>query len=59
MINNLYNSSPSNNDETAFQFFGIKLYFDDLLILCLLIFLYNEGIKDNLLFMSLILLLLS
>lgn len=41
------------------ELFGIRLYFDDLLLICLIWFLYNEGVKDNLLFISLILLLLS
>lgn len=42
-----------------FQILGISLYFDDILILCLLFFLYQEGVKDQSLFISLILLLLS
>lgn len=42
-----------------FEIFGIKLYFDDILIMALLFFLYSEGVEDNLLFISLILLLLS
>ncbi len=45
--------------EPIFEIFGIKLYFDDLLIIALIFFLYNEGVRDNLLFISLILLLLS
>ncbi len=45
--------------EPIFEIFGIKLYFDDILIVSLLFFLYNEGAEDNLLFISLILLLLS
>ena len=39
--------------------FGIKLYYDDILLLCLIFFLYTEGIKDESLFIILILLLLS
>ena len=39
--------------------FGLTLHFDDILIICLLIFLYNEKVQDNLLFISLVLLLLS
>ena len=38
---------------------GIKLYFDDLLLICLLFILYYEGIKDDFLFITLLLLLLS
>ena len=42
-----------------FEIFGIKLYFDDILLICLIFFLYNEGVKDYYLFISLILFLLS
>lgn len=42
-----------------FEIFGLKLYFDDILLICLIFFLYNEGVKDDYLFISLILLLLS
>lgn len=43
----------------CFEVFGIKLFFDDILLICLIFFLYNEGVKDQYLFISLILLLLS
>lgn len=47
-------------DETVmFELFGIKLHQDDILLICLIFFLYNEGIKDEFLFIALILLLLS
>lgn len=39
--------------------FGLDLFFDDILLVCLIWFLYNEGVKDEELFLSLILLLLS
>ena len=59
-------SSISNNkiqdssyENYFFELFGIKLYFDDILLICLLFSLYMEGIKDDELFISLILLLLS
>ena len=39
--------------------FGIKLYFDDVLILSLLFFLYKEEVKDEGLFLALVLLLIS
>ena len=42
-----------------FHIAGITLYFDDILIICLLFFLYSEGVKDEMLFICLILLLLS
>ena len=51
-----------NNDEKKepiFDFFGVQLYFDDILLISLIFFLYNEGVQDQFLFISLILLLLS
>lgn len=52
-----------NSQEKANNFFldifGLKLQFDDLLLLVLIFFLYNEGVKDEELFIVLILLLLS
>ena len=48
------------NSKTEFlDLFGIKLYFDDLIIISLLYFLYTEGVNDYYLFITLILLLLS
>ena len=47
------------NDEPLFQLFGINLYFDDILLICLIFFLYQEGVKDESLFIALIMLLLS
>ena len=46
-------------DPVWFDLFGIKLYFDDVLILSLLFFLYNEKVKDEGLFLALVLLLIS
>lgn len=61
--NNKYNLSDERNvdkqDAPIFEIFGIKLFFDDILIIALLFFLYEEGVRDNLLFISLILILLS
>lgn len=51
--------NSSNDDMDFFEIFGLKLYFDDILIICLLFFLYNEGVQDQGLFIALILLLLS
>ena len=45
--------------EPIFRLFGFHLFLDDLVILGLLFFLYNEGVKDEFLYISLILLLLS
>ena len=50
-------ASPSS--EQFFDIFGIHLYFDDILILCLLFFLYQEEVNDQFLFIALLLLLLS
>lgn len=53
---------PNNNDdnnEVLFEILGLKIYFDDVLIICILLFLYQEGIHDEYLFIALILLLLS
>ena len=52
-------SSNTNEDMQFFDIFGIRLYFDDILLICLIFFLYNEGVKDQSLFLSLIMLLLS
>lgn len=60
-------SNPKNMDselsrseeKEVFEIFGIKLYFDDILLICLIFFLYNEGVKDQSLFIILILLLLT
>ena len=46
-------------EDYFFELFGLKLYYDDILLMCLLFFLYNEGVSDDELFISLILLLLS
>ena len=42
-----------------FNLFGIELHFDDILLICLIFFLYSEGVEDQSLFIALILLLLS
>lgn len=53
--------SPFFNDieEPIFEILGIQLYLDDIIILGLLFFLYQEKVKDEMLYISLILLLLS
>lgn len=48
-----------NNSDECFEIFGLKLHFDDLLIITLLFFLYQEDVKDTYLYIALILLLLS
>ena len=47
------------NDTEYFNLFGLSLHIDDLLILALLFFLYQEGIDDLYLYIALILLLLN
>lgn len=49
----------ASEDSPIFEIFGMKLYFDDLLLLGLLFFLYSEGVQDQELFFALVLLLLS
>ena len=46
-------------EEPFFEIFGLSLYFDDILLVCLIFFLYQEGVKDEGLFLALILLLLT
>ena len=55
------NTSKDNisKDNYLFDLFGLKLYFDDILLVCLIFFLYNEGVKYEGLFLALILLLLT
>ena len=43
----------------VFELFGITLHFDDILLICLLFFLYSQGVQDEWLFISLIMLLLT
>lgn len=52
-------NKKNDEDEVWLELFGIKLYFDDVLILSLLFFLYKENVKDEGLFLALILLLIS
>lgn len=56
---NFQNPFSVDSEEPVLEILGIKLYLDDIIILSLLFFLYNEGVKDEMLFLSLILLLLS
>lgn len=59
-ISNTINSRcNTNNEQAIFEIFGIKLYFDDLIILCVLFFLYQQNVKDEMLYIILLLLLFS
>lgn len=51
--------STNSFENEIIEIFGINLYYDDILLICLIFFLYNEGVKDEFLFIVLILLLLS
>ena len=53
------NVQENTSESCFFEVFGLKLFFDDVLLICLLFFLYEEGVKDQELFISLVLLLLS
>ena len=57
--NNSTTEDEKHETREFFEILGIKLYFDDILLLCLIFFLYNEDVHDEMLFMALILLLLS
>ncbi len=56
---NFKNPLFSDVEEPIFEIFGISLYLDDIIILGLLFFLYQEGVQDEMLFMALILLLVG
>lgn len=49
----------NNCDKPILNFMGIKLFLDDIIILGILFLLYKEEVKDEMLFIALILLLLS
>lgn len=51
--------SYSNADQAIFEILGIKLYLDDLIIIGLLFFLYQQNVHDEMLYMILFLLLFS
>lgn len=53
------NKSNKNTTDFLFDLFGLKIYNDDILLISLIYFLYSEGVKDDSLFIVLILLLLS
>lgn len=52
-------NKPPYSSTPIFELFGIQLYFDDILLISLIFFLYNEGVQDQFLLITLILLLLS
>ena len=56
---NLSNLFSGKTDQAIIELFGIKLFLDDIIIIFLLFFLYNEGVKDDILFIILFLLLFT
>lgn len=58
-LNNFLNIIKGNSNIDFFNFFGYKISTDDLLLISIIFCLYKEGVEDQLLFISLILLLLS
>lgn len=61
-FNSAVNQKKSLHEEETdpcFEIFGLTLHFDDLLLIALLFFLYQEEVKDTYLYVALILLLLS
>ena len=53
------NKSNKYNEDYLFDLFGLKIYSDDVLLVSSIYFLYSEDVKDDGLFMVLMLLLLS
>ncbi len=49
----------TNKNVPVFELFGIFLFLDDIIIICILIFLYQEHVTDQMLFVVLFLLLFS
>lgn len=58
-VQNLSKHENISVDKPIFDFFGIRLFSDDLLLLAILYFLYSEGVNDPELFIALLLLLIS
>jgi len=54
-----FSQKSKSSEDTFFEIFGLKLYYDDILLICLIFFLYQEGVEDEFLLIVLILLLLS
>ena len=52
-------SSNVSRDSPIFNILGLNLYFDDLLILCLIFFLFSEKVNDYFLILILFLLLMD
>ena len=57
--NTINQDCRQDNQEAIFDIFGIKLYLDDLIILGILFFLYQQNVNDEMLYIILFLLLFS
>lgn len=57
--NSNHKNSECSNDSPIFNILGLNLFFDDVLIICIIFFLYNENVNDPYLFFTLVLLLLQ
>ena len=53
------NSNKYSDSSNVINLFGIQLYFADILLICLILFLYTEKIDDTYLLLSLIMLLFN
>jgi len=65
-LNNKNKSKPKNiekkeskENKDSVNIFGLNLHLDDIILIALLIILFSEGVKDEMLFIILILLLLG
>lgn len=58
---NFQNNFNNNSQDYSplFNILGFNLYFDDILLLCIIFFLYNEHVNEPYLFLTLVLLLLN
>lgn len=52
-------NTTNSSSEYFFELFGLHLYIDDIILICLLFFLYSENVTDDGIFICLILLLLT
>lgn len=49
----------TDHNRPIFELMGIELFLDDIIIVCLLIFLYQEEVEDQMLYLALVMLLFS
>ncbi len=58
-IADIPHNTISKQEEPFFKILGIGLFLDDIIIICLLLFLYQEQVTDQILYIILLLLLFS